>query len=182
MHVHYSYSHVLDGKVPPSRVRNKLVVIGPSATSLQDVHADRGVGDEVMSGAEVQANVAETALRGFELRSLARGWDIVLIVLFGLIAPVASLRLRGWHSPALAIGIGALFALAVQLAFDHGHVVLLTYPLLALLLSSIGVLIAEYLLEAFERVADARHVLALRSGGRRRPGARAHGRRAAARR
>ncbi len=148
----YSYSRVMDGKVPLSAFRDRLVVIGPSASSLQDVHATAGSGNEVMSGAEIQANVAETALHGFRLQSLSGGWDIVLIVLFGLIAPVASLRLRGWHSPALALAVGALFALAAQLAFNHGRVVLLTYPLLALLLSSIGVLVAEYLLEAFERV------------------------------
>ena len=148
----YSYSRVLDGKVPSSAFRNKLVVIGPSATSLQDVHATAGSGNEVMSGAEIQANVAETAIHGFRLRSLAPRWEILLIVLFGLIAPVMSLRLRGWHSPALAVGIGVLYAFAAQLAFNHGRVVPLTYPLLALMLSAIGVLVAEYLLEAFERV------------------------------
>jgi adenylate cyclase len=148
----YSYSRVMNGKVPPSVFRDKLVVIGPSATSLQDVHATAGSGNEVMSGAEIQANVAETALHGFPLRSLSRPWEIGLIVLFGLIAPAASLRLRGWRSPALALGVGALFALVAQLAFDRGWVVLVTYPLLALLLSAIGVLVAEYLLEAFERV------------------------------
>jgi adenylate cyclase len=150
----YSYSRVMDGKVPPSAFRNKLVVIGPSAPSLQDVHATAGSGDQVMSGAEIQANVAETAIHGFKLRSLAGGWEIFLIVLFGLIAPFMSLSLglRGWHSPALAVAIGVFFALAAQLAFNHGRVVPLTYPLLALLLSAIGVLVAEYLLEAFERV------------------------------
>ena len=52
----------MDGKVPPSAFRNKLVVIGPSAPSLQDVHATATSGNEVMSGAEIQANVAETAI------------------------------------------------------------------------------------------------------------------------
>ncbi len=148
----YSFSRVMNGTVSPSVFRDKLVMIGPSAPSLQDVHATMGSRSQVMSGAELQANVAETALHGFPLRSLSRPWDIALIVIFGLIAPAASLRLRGWRSPALALGVGALFALAAQLAFDHGRVVLLTYPLLALLLSAIGVLVAEYLLEAFERV------------------------------
>jgi adenylate cyclase len=148
----YSYSRVLRGKVPPSAFRDKLVVLGPSASSLQDVHATATSRNEVMSGAEIQANVSATALHGFPLRSLGTGWDLVLIILFGLIAPVASLRLRGWRSPVLALACGGLFLLAVQLVFNRGHVVLVTYPLLALVLSAIGVLVAEYLLEAFERV------------------------------
>jgi adenylate cyclase len=149
---HYSYWRVLAGKVPPSAFANKVVVIGPAATSLQDYHSTPYSGDTQMPGAEVQANVIETALHGFPLRSVWFGWNFVLIVLFGLIAPVASLKLKGWRAPTLALGVGALFVVAAQLAFDHGKVIVVTYPLLALGLSAIGVLVAEYLLEAFERV------------------------------
>jgi adenylate cyclase len=148
----YSYVDVLQGRVPPASFAGKLVVLGPSASNLHDVHATSGSGNEVMSGAEIQANVAETALHGFPLRSLAEHWNYVLIFAFGLIAPLLSVWLRGWRAPAIALAVGGLFAVAVQLAFNGGHVVLFTYPLLALILSSIGVLVTEYLFEAFERV------------------------------
>jgi adenylate cyclase len=148
----YSYVDVLRGKIPPSVFHDKLVVLGPSATSLQDLHTTPTSGDTVMSGAELQANAAETALRNFPLRSLWFGWNFVLIVGFGLVAPLVSLRFKGWRGPAIAVGVGALFVVCAQLAFNHGRVVTLTYPLLALGLSAIGVLVAEYLLEAFERV------------------------------
>jgi adenylate cyclase len=148
----YSYVDVLRGDVPPSVFRNSLVVLGPSASSLQDTHSTATSGDTVMSGAELQANAAETALQGFELRSLWRGWNILFIVAFGLLAPLVSLRLKGWRAPAISVGVGVLFVVAAQLAFDAGRVVVVTYPLLALALSAVGVLVAEYLLEAFERV------------------------------
>lgn len=147
----YAFSRVMDGKVPPSAFRGKLVLIGPSAPSLQDIHATSASGAEWMSGAEIQANVAETALHGFPLESLPGWWEPLLIVLLGLVAPIASLRLRGWRPLAVAIAVGALFAVAVQVAFDHGHVVLFVYPLAALLLSAVGALVVEYVLEAFER-------------------------------
>ncbi len=35
----YSYSRVLNGKVPPSVFKDKVVVIGARAPSLQDIHA-----------------------------------------------------------------------------------------------------------------------------------------------
>jgi adenylate cyclase len=148
----YSYSKVLDGKVPASAFRNKLVVIGPSASSLQDIHATSVGGTSEMSGAEIQANVAETALRGFPLRSLGRTWDLVFILVGALLAPLAAMRLRGWRAPAVAVVAGALFAIAAQILFDHGHVALVTYPLAGLALSTVGVLGVEYVLEAFERV------------------------------
>jgi adenylate cyclase len=46
-------------------------------------------------------------------------------------------------------GVG--FAVAVQVAFDHGRVLLFTYPLLALSLSTVGSIVVWYVLEAFER-------------------------------
>jgi adenylate cyclase len=147
----YSYSKVMLGLVPASAFTGKIVVVGPSAPSLQDVHATSTSGSEVMSGAEIQANAVETALHGFPLRSAPIWLGLGLIVLFGLLPAVASLRLKALHTPALALLCGALFAVAVQLSFDHGRIVLFTYPLLALALSSVGSIVVWYVLEAFER-------------------------------
>ena len=147
----YSFSRVMLGLVPASAFRGKIVVVGPSAPSLQDVHAVSIGGSEWMSGAEIQANAIETALHGFPLRSLATGWNLALIVLLALIAPIAGLRFGGWRPSAIALGVGALFAVGVQFAFDHGRIVLFTYPLMALGLSVVGSLGGHYLLEAFER-------------------------------
>ena len=147
----YSFSRVMLGLVPASAFAGKIVVVGPSAPSLQDVHATATSGGEVMSGAEIQANAIETALHGFPLRSAPSWLGLGLIVLFGLLPGLASLRLKALHMPALALACGALFAVAVQLSFDHGRVVLFTYPLLSLALSTVGSIVVWYVLEAFER-------------------------------
>jgi adenylate cyclase len=148
----YSFSHVLDGKVDPSAFTGKIVIVGPSAPSLQDIHATSTAGREWMSGAEIQANVADTALRGFPLRDLPRGFGPLFIVLLGFVAPVAGLWLRGWRPLLVALAAGAVFVVLTQIAFDHGRVVLFTYPLTALVLSSVGVLAVDYLLEAVDSV------------------------------
>src|SRR5690242_9716807 len=51
-----SFSDVIRGRVPASRFRGKIVVVGAAAPSLQDVHATPSSGDDVMSGPEIQAN------------------------------------------------------------------------------------------------------------------------------
>jgi adenylate cyclase len=155
----YSFSKVMLGLVPASAFTGKIVMVGPSAPSLQDVHATSASSSQVMSGAEIQANAVETALHGFPLRSLATGWNLSLIVLLALIAPLAGLRFGGWRPSVIALAAGAVFAGAVQLAFDHGRVVLFTYPLAAMGLSIVGSLAGHYLLEAFER-ARTRDVFA----------------------
>ena len=86
----YSYSRVHDGKVPPSAFKDKVVIVGATAPSLQDIHATPT--GAVMSGPEIQADAVATALAGFPLRSLSTGWNIVLIVVLGLIVPLVSLR------------------------------------------------------------------------------------------
>ena len=147
----YSFSRVMLGLVPASAFTGKIVVVGPSAPSLQDVHSTATSGGEVMSGAEIQANAIETALHGFPLRSAPTWLGLGLIVLFGLLPGLASLRLKALHTPALALACAALFAVAVQLSFDHGRVVLFTYPLLSLAISTVGSIVVWYVLEAFER-------------------------------
>jgi len=146
----YSYWDVYRGVVPASAFRNKVVVIGASAPSLQDVHATSASGSEWMPGAEIQANIVESALRGFPLRS-SPGWLNVLSILVLGLLPALAIRLRAVATPLIAVAAGGLFALAVQIAFDHGRVLLFSYPLLALVLASVGSLIVWYVLEAFER-------------------------------
>jgi adenylate cyclase len=147
----YSFSSVYFGLVPPKAFADKVVVIGPSAPSLQDVHPTSASGSELMPGAEVQANAIETALRGFKLQSTPIWLNALLIVLLGMLPAVLSLRLSAVKVALISIGAGLLFAVAVQLAFDADRVVLFTYPLLALIVSAIGVIIIQYVLEAFER-------------------------------
>jgi adenylate cyclase len=147
----YSFSDVYYGRVPASAFKGKVVVIGPSAPSLQDVHQTSASASQPIPGAALQAAAIDTALRNFPLRSTPLWLNVILIVLLGMLPAVASLRFRAPVIALIAIAVGALFAVAVQFAFDHGKVVLFSYPLLALILSAVGVIIVHYVLEAFER-------------------------------
>jgi adenylate cyclase len=146
----YSYSRVLRGQVPPSAFRNKIVVIGATAPTLQDLHATpRGA---LMPGPEIHANAIATALAGFPLRSLSTGWNIVLIFALGLLVPLVSLR----AGPLVAVAVGivgyALFSLGTQLAFEQGgRVSSYVYPTAALAMATVGSVGAHYTLAAFER-------------------------------
>ncbi len=146
-----SLLRVAQGRVPPGTFRGKIVVVGPTAASLQDLHPTSVGGEELMSGAEIQANAIDTARRGFPLRSGAKAWDVAAIVLLGLIAPLASLRLPAPRALALALATGALYLVVVQLAFNGGRVLAVVYPITALVLTGVGALTAEYFTETRER-------------------------------
>ena len=135
--------------VPASAFRGKVVVIGVTAPSLGDIHATAT--DPVMAGPEVQADAVDTALRGFPLRSLAWYWNVLLIVLLGVVVPFASLRSRPLVAVATGVFFGAFFTGGVILGFSEGRVVSYIYPISALILASIGSIVIHYLVTAFEK-------------------------------
>lgn len=148
------YWKVYAGDFRPSRVRGKTVLIGGTASILQDVHPTPTSGSSsssLMSGTEIVANEAATVLHGIPLRDIAGWGNIVLIVALGCAAPL--LGLRGWALRALGGGllVGMLYALVAQLLFDSGSIVAVIDPEFALMAGIIGTLAVVYLSEAFER-------------------------------
>jgi adenylate cyclase len=145
----YSFSRVLRGKVPSSVFRDKVVVVGATAPSLQDIHTTPT--GQAMPGPEIQANWVETALRGFPLRSLSTFWNIVLIIVLGAVVPLVSLRTGPLVSVATGIVFGTLFTVGVQFAFQQGRVVTYIYPVAALAMATVGSIGVHYAIAAFER-------------------------------
>jgi adenylate cyclase len=144
------FERVVEGKFSPRLIRDAIVVIGVTDPLEQDVHPT-AAGHGLMPGPEIQANAIWTAMRGFPLKSLPRGLNELLIVLLAFVAPLASLRLSPFRAFVVAVGVGALYTMAVQLAFDHGRVVAFVVPLTALALSAVGSLAVGTILEIFER-------------------------------
>jgi adenylate cyclase len=145
----FSFSDVYYGRVPRGAFRDKIVVVGPSAVSLQDIHPTST--SNAMSGAEIQANAIDAALRSFPLRNVPGEVTVALIVLLGLLVPLAGLRLSLLWTLALGVGAAAAYLVSTQVAFEAGRVNSFVYPFGTLVLSSIGSLGAHYLLAAFER-------------------------------
>jgi len=145
----YSYSRVHDGKAPPSAFKDKVVVIGATAPSLQDIHATP-VG-AVMAGPEIQADAIVTAMNGFPLRSLSPFWNILLIVALGAVVPLVSLRAGPLISVATGLAAGTLFTFATQVSFEHGRINSYVYPVAALAMATVGSIGVHYAIAAFER-------------------------------
>ena len=146
-----SFWRVALGRFPPGTFRDKAVVVGAAALSLQDVHASSTSGSGLMAGVEVQANEISTAIRAFPLKSAPGYLNVALIVLLGLISPAVSVRRSPIVAVAASLGAAALFSAGTQFAFNHGLILAYVSPLAALTLSSIGALAMHYLVAAFER-------------------------------
>ena len=147
-----AFSDVLQDRLPKGFFRDKLVVVGPSAPTLQDVHPTSTTDADVeMAGGEIHASAIDTIRRGFPLRSVPDWVNLLAIVLAGVLTPLMSLRLGTLASLAIALAAGALYAVAGVVLFDQGHVVALTYPLLTLAVSAVAALAIHYMTATFER-------------------------------
>ena len=145
------YWRVYANRFPAAEVRGKIVIVGAEALRLQDLHSTPTSGSQEMDGPEAQANIAATALAGIPLRNGPAWLNVALIVLFGLLAPLSSIRIRVWRALLASLALAAVFTVATQIAFDDGTIISYTYPLLTLVLAIISTLAVVLLGEAFER-------------------------------
>jgi adenylate cyclase len=145
------FSRLVQGRASPDLFRDKIVVIGATAPSLQDVHPTAVGGGEPMSGPEIQANAIATVLDDFPLQPAPGALDVALIVLLGLIGPGIALTLGPVRAAVCGVLLAALYAVAVQLAFDNDLIVSFLYPLASLVIGVVGALAISLVLGAFER-------------------------------
>jgi CHASE2 domain-containing sensor protein len=142
----YHFSDVREHRLPASAVRGKVVVVGMTSPTQQDVHPTPTVTDDLMSGPEVQANALWTVLHGLPLRT-APWWAAVLAILALAVTPaLAALRLRTL-AVLTAPAIAAVYLGVAYLAFVHGWVIPVIAPLAGVALSAIGTVTASTLTE-----------------------------------
>jgi CHASE2 domain-containing sensor protein len=150
-----SFSDVFNKRVPASLFKDKIVVIGASAPTLQDVHPVP-TSNSLMSGPEIQANAIWTVLHGLPLRDASLAWNLGAILLLSLLVPLLALLRGPLLAGLLAPVIGFAYAVGVQLAFDEGLIVAFVGPLLALLVATVTSTTASFGLESRERRRIAR--------------------------
>jgi CHASE2 domain-containing sensor protein len=133
-----SFSDVVERRVPADMIRGRIVVVGATAPTLRDVHSTPVGGEELMPGAEVQANAIWTALHGLPLRSAPVGVDILLLALLAMLAPLARWRLPLGAVGAVTVLGGAGFLGGAQFLFQAGSIVDVAGPLVALVTGAFG--------------------------------------------
>ena len=147
-----SFGDVLKGRVDPAAFRDKIVVVGAVAPSLQDISATSASGEELMSGPEIQAEAISTLMAGQPIQE-APGWVGTLIALaLAAVAPLAALRLRALVGFFGAVGLAGAYLLTAHLLFaGPGLILPVAVPVLGLTLGAVGSLGALLVVEALER-------------------------------
>ncbi len=146
-----SFSDVYYGRVDQGEFEGKIVLIGATASILQDRHFTPIDDHRPMPGIEIHANAIQTMLDGQYLAHqssgaylLSAGLMTVLVVFVSLFAP---LLLGAGFLVMLLIG----FPLYAQWSFNRGTIVDLIWPVFAMAVAYIGVLVYRNLTEFAEK-------------------------------
>ncbi|MEA2312832.1 MAG: adenylate cyclase [Solirubrobacteraceae bacterium] len=153
----YSYSDVLAGRIPASRFKGRVVVVGVSAPELQDVHPWSSSSADLMAGGEIQANAISTVLRGLPLDDSSNLLDELIIALLAMLAPAIGLRFGVRLMLAGMVGATLLYVGITLLAFHDGTILPVVDPLGAIATAMFGTLGVALALGTVERarVRDA---------------------------
>jgi HD-GYP domain-containing protein (c-di-GMP phosphodiesterase class II) len=145
------FADVVSGRFPRDAFRGKVVVVGATTPTLQDLHPTPVGGTALMAGPEVEANAVATALEGNPLRSPAPLVWWLLVFVLALVTPLLRMQLRIGATAVAAGVLAAAYVAGVQLAFDSGTVLTAVSPMIALLASAVGTIVVSHLAETLER-------------------------------
>ena len=149
---HIPVTDILKGKVPDSTFKDKIVLVGVTATGVYDLRVTPFA--EVYPGIEIHANVMDTVLSKDFLNQPA--WAAA----FDLLAIIAAGLFLGLVLPRVGVVYGALAGAAIFLGYillcyyffaQKGWILNLVYPLSVSVLVYIGITAYRYLVEARQK-------------------------------
>ncbi|MBU0728896.1 MAG: adenylate/guanylate cyclase domain-containing protein [Proteobacteria bacterium] len=131
----YSFSDVIQGQVPPEKLKDKIIFMGATALGIYDMRVTSF--HHNMPGVEVHATIAdniinERFIRQTGMESVA---DMGLIVILGFLSYFITARMRLLTALPLLLAIAAAFTWLNYIAFISGHSISMIYPLSSLFLS-----------------------------------------------
>ncbi|MCH7828528.1 CHASE2 domain-containing protein [Patescibacteria group bacterium] len=137
----FSIIEVLDGKVPSLLIKDKIVLVGVTASDVQNFHQTPF---GLMSGVEIQANAIDTFLDGISYTF--NPWiSVGFIFLLAFIVVWVSARIRNtFMLLSVLLGIFALYSIIVFVSFDNFLVLDLLYPGLAIIGTALIFNVSQY--------------------------------------
>ena len=149
----YSAAALLDGRLPGQVLKDKIVLVGATATGIYDLRVTPFSG--IYPGVEVQATAIDNLLK-HDLISYSRyGLLRMLLIILGLgvLLGVLLRRLSAVWGFIAALGILSVFTGLNYLLFSRLNVYLeLFYPLLGITLIYVGISLQKFLAEERERL------------------------------
>jgi adenylate cyclase len=149
---HYSFSDVIMDRLSPETFRNKIVIVGATATAIYDLRVTPF--SPVYPGVEIHATVIDNILHQNFLQH--SGWtsflDVCNILLFGLVMGIAIPRVRALQGVLLALVLVVAFVVINTAIFSRFNTWLnMIYPVLTMATVYLGITVYRYVTEEREK-------------------------------
>ncbi len=157
-----SYGDVIRGSFDPSIVRNKIVLVGMTATGDVDSWQTPTSGGKI-PGVFIHAAAMDTILRQRYLSDAGIGTTVLIMLLVCAIGAVVMPWFGTWYwtdllkGTGLTVGVLVAYAVAGSLAADRGMILNLLYPSLTV----VGLYVGNTLYVAVREQSDKRFVKSL---------------------
>jgi len=144
-----SFCDVLNQEVDPALFRDKVVLIGATASGMGDTFlTPMGV---MKSGVELHAIALHTILEANFLQPVPPAITLLLIIFLALVCGVAVLYFRVLMAALVTVLLVAAYFLSAFFLFDQGMVLNMTYPPLAIAVAFVGVNLYQVISERSEK-------------------------------
>jgi len=149
---HYSISDLIAGRISPDLVKDKIVVVGATATGIYDLRVTPF--SPVYPGVELHATVVENILQGNFLEQSA--WttfiDICGIIVFGMIIGITIPRLKALQGILLVMVLLGGFVAGNTIIFAKYNTWLnMVYPVLTMMTIYLVITVYRYFTEEREK-------------------------------
>jgi adenylate cyclase len=149
---HYSISDIVKGRLAPENFKDKIVIVGATATGIYDLRVTPF--STVYPGIEIHATVIDNILHQNFLQRSA--WtsllDVCALIIFGLLIGIVIQRVKAVQGILLSVFIVAFFVVANTFIFARFNLWLnMIYPVLTMFMIYMGITIYRYITEEREK-------------------------------
>ncbi|HRZ86621.1 MAG TPA: adenylate/guanylate cyclase domain-containing protein [bacterium] len=149
---YYSFVDVKERRIPPEKIKGKIVIFGAIAAGLGDLKITPY--SPLLPGVEKHANVVQNILHNNFLRwnAISAVIDGAAIILLALCLGLFMTKTSALRGIAISLGMLAGYCALAQLSFSHLHMIVnVVYPILSMIVSYTGVTAFKLLTEEKEK-------------------------------
>jgi adenylate cyclase len=145
-----SYGDVIAGDFDPAVVKNKIVVIGMTATGELDTW-EIPTSSEKVPGIFIQAAAMDTILRSNFLSDIGTVSNLLIMLLITAIVALVLPHLKIKWEALVMVGLFVIYLVISFFVFDGGHILNLVYPPLLLVITFITSVITMIIMEQSDK-------------------------------
>jgi len=146
-----SFVDVLNGEIPVELQKDRIVLIGPYDYGMMDSYVTPIDKNIAMHGVEIHANIIQNYILGNFKQTLPWMFTLLATAVFCLLGYFIFRKINPGKAFGLMLVLLAGYVFAARYVYKTGYLMSLFYPVTALILTYLVILVYRYLEEYFER-------------------------------